>query len=247
MVEESPVAIVTGGDGDIGGLLVKLLLEKKFRVASLDCSRNDRIAARYDAFGDSYRFLQVNIRLREAVEGAVRDIFTSWGRIDCLVNCAGIFHPRAFVDLTEEDWDDTIGVNLDGTFWACQAVAPHMISSGSGGRIINMSSGLAFKGGPGMGHYAASKAGVEGLTHTLALDLAPYKINVNAVAPGMVVGSMARNALGERGLEKAAADNPSKRLAVPDDIAEVIGFLLGPESSFITGQIIHVNGGGLMI
>lgn len=247
MDSDSPVAIVTGGNGDIGGVLVTLLVEKGFRVASLDVARSDRLRASLSAFGDSFRSLEVDMRRREAVEEAVAGIFDRWGRVDCLVNCAGIFRPKGFLEMTEADWDDTMAVNLDGTFWACQAVAPRMISAGRGGRIVSISSGLAFKGGVGTGHYSASKAGIEGLTHTLALELAPHKINVNAVAPGMVSGSMARSALGEKGLEQAAAASPSKRLAVPEDIAEVIAFLLGPESAFVTGQIIHVNGGGLMV
>ena len=111
---------------------------------------------------------------------------------------------------------------------------------------MNISSGLAFKAGPGTAAYASSKAGVEGVTHTLALELARYKINVNAVAPGMVQGSMVRNALGE-GAMQIGANNPVGRIAVPEDIAEVMAFLVSPESSYITGQIFQINGGGLMI
>ncbi|MDO8689526.1 MAG: SDR family oxidoreductase, partial [Dehalococcoidia bacterium] len=157
-----------------------------------------------------------------------------------------IFHPRPFLEMTEEEWDETMAVNLHGTFWACQAAAPHMIASGRGGRIVSMSSSLASKVAPGAGHYAPSKAAIEGMTHVLALELAPHKINVNAVAPSMVYSSMARNALGEEGLKNGATAIPLKRLALPEDISEVIAFLLSPESSFITGQVFQVNGASHM-
>jgi len=241
-----PVAIVTGGNGDIGSTLVTLLIGKGFRVASLDVSKNDNISARYDAVRSNYRFFRADVTQKNTTEAAVKGVLETWGRIDCLVNCAGIFRPRPFLELTEEDWDQTIGVNLNGTFWTCQVVAPHMISSGRGGRIVNISSGLAFKAGAGTAAYASSKAGVEGLTHTLALELARHNINVNAVAPGMVQGSMVRNALGEDAMQ-IGANNPARRIAVPEDIAEVMAFLVSAESSYITGQIFQVNGGGLMI
>ncbi|MDO8689525.1 MAG: SDR family NAD(P)-dependent oxidoreductase [Dehalococcoidia bacterium] len=246
MKADNRTAIITGANGDIGRRLTKQLLEGGFRVAALDRPGSEKALDGYGAFGESFRFLPLDIRQKEAVETAVNEVFHGWGRIDCLVNCAGIFRPRPFLEMTEEDWDDTMAVNLHGTFWACQAAAPHMIASGRGGRIVNMSSGLASRVAIGVAHYAASKAGVEGLTHVLALELAPHKINVNALAPGMVESSMPRNALGEEALKSAAAATPLKRLALPEDISEVIAFLLSPESSFITGQIIHVNGGGFM-
>ncbi len=239
-------ALVTGGSGDIGSLLVTQLLESGFRVASLDRPGSEKAATGPNAFAGNFRFVPVDIRSKEAVEKAVNDIFNTWGRIDCLVNCAGIFHPRPFLEMTEKEWDDTIEVNLHGTFWACQAAATHMISAGRGGRIVSMSSSLASKVAPGASHYAPSKAAIEGMTHVLALELAPHRINVNAVAPSMVYSSMARNALGEEGLKRGAQGIPLKRLPLPEDISEVITFLLSPESSFMTGQIFHVNGGSHM-
>ncbi len=246
MQADTRTAIITGANGDIGRRLMMQLLESGFRVASLDRPGSEKALQGYDAFGDRFRFIPLDVTQKQAVDTAVNEVFKSWGRIDCLVNCAGIFRIKPFLEMTEADWDETIAVNLHGTFWACQAAAPHMIASGRGGRIVNMSSGLASRVAMGVAPYSASKAGIEGLTHVLALELARHGINVNALAPGMVDSNMPRNALGEDAMKAGAAATPLKRLALPGDISEVIAFLLSPESSFITGQIIHVNGGGYM-
>ena len=159
------------------------------------------------------------------------------------VNNAGIFPRVPFLDLTDADWDAVHEVNLKGTFRCTQAAAKAMIEAGNAGSIVNLASVAAFRCSPDGAHYVASKAGVIGLTRAAALDLAPHRIRVNAIAPGLTDTAQPRYGMSEEELATAGAGIPLGRIADADDIAALAVFLLSGESAHVTGQTLHVNGG----
>ena len=168
-------------------------------------------------------------------------------RLDGFVNNAGIFPRVPFLDVTGADWDQVHDVNLRGTFRCAQAAARAMIAAGNGGSIVNLSSASAFRGSPNGVHYAASKAGVLGLTRAAALDLAPHRIRVNAIAPGLTDTAQPRYGMSEEEIAAAGAAIPLGRIATPDEVAALAIFLLSDESSQITGQTLHINGGQYLL
>ena len=163
--------------------------------------------------------------------------------LEGFVNNAGIFPRVPFLELTGADWDAVHEVNLKGTFRCTQAAAKAMIESGNAGSIVNLASVAAFRCSPDGAHYVASKAGVIGLTRAAALDLAPHRIRVNAIAPGLTDTAQPRYGMSEEALAAAGAGIPLGRIADADDIAALAVFLLSGESAHITGQTMHVNGG----
>jgi NAD(P)-dependent dehydrogenase (short-subunit alcohol dehydrogenase family) len=165
------------------------------------------------------------------------------GGIDILVNNAGIFPRVEFLDMTEAQWDKVLDVNLKGTFLCTQAVAQQLVRRGRGGAVINLASGAAFRSSPRGVHYVASKAGIVGVTRATALELAPYRVRVNAIAPGITDTAQPRYGMSEEELQAAGRQVPLGRMGVPSDIADLATFLASEESRHITGQTIHVNGG----
>ena len=163
--------------------------------------------------------------------------------LEGFVNNAGIFPRVPFLELTDADWDAVHDVNLKGTFRCTQAAAKAMIEAGNGGSIVNLASVAAFRCSPDGVHYVASKAGVIGLTRATALDLAPHRIRVNAIAPGLTDTAQPRDGMSEEELAAAGTGIPLGRIADADDIAALAVFLLSGESAHITGQTMHVNGG----
>ena len=163
--------------------------------------------------------------------------------LEGFVNNAGIFPRVPFLELTGADWDAVHEVNLKGTFRCTQAAAKAMIEAGNAGSIINLASVAAFRCSPDGAHYVASKAGVIGLTRAAALDLAPHRIRVNAIAPGLTDTAQPRYGMSEEELAAAGAGIPLGRIADADDIAALAVFLLSGESAHVTGQTLHVNGG----
>src|SRR5215470_1541749 len=167
----------------------------------------------------------------------------SLGGIDILVNNAGIFPRVEFLDMTEAQWDEVLNVNLKGTFLCTQAVAQKMAERGRGGAVINLASGAAFRSSPRGVHYVASKAGIVGLTRAAALELASYRVRVNAIAPGITDTAQPRYGMSEAELQEAGRQVPLGRMGTPEDVADLAVFLASDESRHITGQTIHVNGG----
>ena len=170
------------------------------------------------------------------------DAAASLGGIDILVNNAAIFPRVPFLEMTEADWDEVITINLKGSTFCTQAIAKQMVQQGRGGSIINFSSGAAFRSSPRGVHYVASKAGVIGMTRAAALELAPYKIRVNAIAPGLTDTAQPRYGMTEQELSDAGDLIPFG-LTQPEEVAELAVFLASDAASKITGQTIHVNGG----
>ena len=174
-------------------------------------------------------------RMVEAGEGL--------GGIDILVNNAGIFPRVEFLDMTEAQWDEVLNVNLKGTFLCTQAVAQKLVERGRTGAVINLASSAAFRSSPRGVHYVASKAGIVGVTRATALELAPYRVRVNAIAPGTTDTAQPRYGMSEEELQAAGRQVPLGRMGTPEDVADLAVFLASEESRHITGQTLHVNGG----
>jgi len=171
------------------------------------------------------------------------EVGESFGGIDILVNNAGIFPRVEFLDMTEAQWDEVLNVNLKGTFLCTQAVAQKLVERGRAGAVINLASSAAFRSSPRGVHYVASKAGIVGVTRATALELAPYRVRVNAIAPGTTDTAQPRYGMSEEELQAAGRQVPLGRMGTPEDVADLAVFLASEESRHITGQTLHVNGG----
>jgi acetoacetyl-CoA reductase len=187
---------------------------------------------------------QGNIGSAEDCERVISEVLEAHGKLDILVNNAGITLDKTVRKMTVEDWDRVIQVNLSGAFYLSRAILQHMLDRGSG-RIINISSIIGESGNIGQANYASSKAGLFGLTMSLAQETARKGITVNSVAPGYISTEMVQ-AVPKEALDKVIAKIPVGRLGEPDEIARVVEFLADPDSGFITGQIYSVNGGQYM-
>jgi 3-oxoacyl-[acyl-carrier protein] reductase len=185
--------------------------------------------------------IKVNVADLKDVERMVEAIVEQFGRIDILVNNAGITRDRLILRMTEEDWDAVLDVNLKGTFNCTKAVIRHM-SKQKSGKIVSIASVSGEMGNPGQANYAASKAGVIGFTKTIAREFAGRGINVNAIAPGYIQTPMT-DAIPEKAKEELKRMIPMERLGRPEDVAQAVLFLVSENSSYITGQVLNVNGG----
>jgi 3-oxoacyl-[acyl-carrier protein] reductase len=174
------------------------------------------------------------------------DAGNAFGGIDILVNNAGIFPRVNFLDMTEDQWDDVLSVNLKGTFFCTQTVVRQLVQQGKPGAIINLASSAAFRSSPRGVHYVSSKAGIVGFTRATALELARYRIRVNAIAPGTTDTAQPRHGMSEEELQAVGRQVPLGRMAAPDDIAHMAVFLASEAASHITGQTMHVNGGAYL-
>jgi 2-hydroxycyclohexanecarboxyl-CoA dehydrogenase len=211
-----------------------------------DGAAAETAAAKIVASGGSAIGVEVDVTDRTQIDAGVATVRAGLGRPTILVNSAGMEGFDPFLKITAEKWNRILAVNLTGTFDCCQAVVPDMIEEGWG-RIVNISSSSAQGGQPLMTHYVASKAGVIGFTKALALELGPKGITVNTIPPGfidtpMLRGSERKGRLGE-GVEHHASLTPVRRVGRPEDIAAACAFLVREEASYITGQVIGVNGG----
>jgi NAD(P)-dependent dehydrogenase (short-subunit alcohol dehydrogenase family) len=170
----------------------------------------------------------------------------AFGGIDILVNNAGIFPRVDFLEMTEAQWDEVLNVNLKGTFFCTQMVVRQLVEQGRPGAVVNLASSAAFRSSPRGVHYVSSKAGIVGFTRATALELARYRIRVNAIAPGTTDTAQPRYGMSEEELQAVGRQVPLGRMAVPDDIASMAVFLASEEASHITGQTMHVNGGAYL-
>lgn len=178
-------------------------------------------------------------QIRNMVTFAAREL----GRVDVLVNNAAVFPRVPFLDMTEADWDYVLDINLKGACFCAQAAARTMVESGRPGAIVNLASGAAFRSSPRGAHYVASKGGVVSMTRAMALELAPHRIRVNAIAPGLTDTAQPRYGMSEDELVAAGRAIPLGRMAQPEDIARAALFLASDDAALITGQTLHVNGG----
>ncbi|MGW4911179.1 SDR family NAD(P)-dependent oxidoreductase [Streptomyces sp. NPDC004270] len=249
-MSERRTAIVTGGGSGIGRAIAQRLAEDGFATAvlDLDAESAERVAAESRHQGhEAVAFGGVDVSDRGQVDAAVRRVRdTLGGPVLALVNNAGVSGFGPFLKITDATWDRILAVNLNGPFYLCQAVVPDMREAGWG-RIVNISSSSTHSGQPYMAHYVASKAGLVGLTKSLALELGPSGITVNTIPPGFIDTPMLR-ASEERGLLGGSVDHhaeltPVRRPGRPEDIAAACSFLVSEEAGYITGQVIGVNGG----
>ena len=245
---ESMTVAVTGAQQGIGAAIARAAAREGANVVVnwLDDEAGARaIADDVTAAGAQAALVQGSVTDR-AVIGRIVDAGTGLGGSGGLggfINNAGIFPRVPFLELTDEDWDAVHDVNLKGAFRCSQAAAKAMIEAGNGGSIVNLASVAAFRCSPNGVHYAASKAGVIGLTRAIALDLAPHRIRVNAIAPGTTDTAQPRYGMSEEELAAAGDAIPLGRIATPEDVAALAVFLLSGESAHVTGQTLHVNGG----
>ncbi len=227
-------AVVTGGGSGIGRAIAQRLGADGYRVATLDLT----------ASADGFSFA-ADVTDRAQVDAALDQIREKLGPVAILVNSAGLDGFKQFTDITFEEWQRVINVNLHGVFHTVQAVLPDMIEAGWG-RIVNISSSSTHSGVPFMSHYVSAKSAVNGLTKSLALEYGQFGITVNAVPPGfidtpMLRGAESRGLLGD--INDTIAATPVRRMGKPEDIAAACSFLISEEAGYITGQLLGVNGG----
>jgi len=237
------VAIVTGGSRGIGKATVEKFCEEGANVIIWDVLRDDgeALADSLRSRGSNCDFQLTNVTEYSSVETNARKIIDSYGRIDVLVNNAGITRDATLLKMTEDLWQQVLNVNLTGVFNCTRAVAPFMVERGSG-KIINTSSVVALYGNFGQSNYVATKSGVIGLTKVWARELGRKGINVNAVAPGFIETEMVRT-VPEKILQMIKERTPIGRLGRPEDIANAYLFFASDESNFINGAVLTVDGG----
>lgn len=244
---EGKVALVTGATQGIGEAIAIALARAGATVAcsGIEKAESERIATRIKVVGGLADGLVLDVGDRDEIE-AVFARLAATGGIDVVVNNAGIFPRSQFIELAEPEWDDVLRVNLKGTFLVSQMAARLMRDQGRGGRIVNITSGAAWVPTANSAHYAASKAGIAALTRVMALELAPYGVTVNAVAPGLVDTAQPRSFYSEADLDAVATRIPLGRIGTTDDVAPLVVFLCGEGARYVTGQTMHVNGGLFM-
>lgn len=251
---ENRIAVVTGACGGLGLVISRELLNEGAKVVLTEVNDTlfESVEKTLSSYQGQYCLRKMDVTNAEQVSDTMKSAFDQYGRIDILVNVAGgsLFTPKKLDEIKEEHWDKVIDVNLKGTFFCCQAVAPYMIHN-KYGRIINTSSiggrtASIVTGVP----YAAAKGGVIALTRRLALELGKYSVTVNAIAPGTVLSGERMinlwNELTEQQKEEIVSSIPLMRLSTAEDQAKAITFLASDDASYITGIVLDVNGGRLM-
>jgi NAD(P)-dependent dehydrogenase (short-subunit alcohol dehydrogenase family) len=243
---EAKVALVAGAGGGIGGAGAEGLAREGAAVvcADLNAAAAEAVAAHIRAAGGRASGIELDVRNRSAVDEAISATVQEFGRLDVLLDCAGVSHGRNFLDLDPGEWERVIAVNLTGMFHLGQAAARQMVRQGGGGSIINVTSQLAEVARPERAAYVASKGGGRSLTHAMALDLAVHGIRVNAIAPGPTLTGLTRASYEDPERRRATlAQIPLGRMGDPQDLVGAILFLASDESRWATGSTVTVDGG----
>ena len=247
------VAIITGGNKGIGRAISLAFADEGADIVIADIIATKEVSNEIRNKGRRELVVKTDVSRAKEVDNMVQKCLEKFGKIDILVNNAGVLSVAPIIELDEKEWDRNMDINAKGVFLCCKTVAKQMIKQGEGGKIINISSLCGKIGCRYLGHYCASKFAVIGLTKTLALELAPYHINVNAVCPGVVETDMLireyqsiaklENTTVEELRKNVLPTIPLGRLSQPEDVAKVVVFLASPDSDYMTGQAINVTGG----
>jgi acetoacetyl-CoA reductase len=242
------VGIVTGGSRGIGGAISSVLAEDGATVAVFglpeDRDRTRHLASSLNGAAPRLHFYETDVSVYDRCREAVAAVLKEHGRIDFLVNNAGITRDHTVRNMTVDEWEAVLQVNLSGPFFMIKAVLETMLERGYG-RIVNISSVVGVTGNFGQANYAAAKAGLLGLTKTVAREVAKRGITVNAVAPGFIDTDMTK-AMPSEAIETAIAQTPKRRLGQPDEVARLVRFLLDDNAGYITGAVYDINGGWYM-
>lgn len=242
------MGIVTGGSRGIGGAISRVLAQDGATVAVFglpeDRERTGTLRSQLNGASDRVHFYETNVGVFDACKEAVAAVIREHGRIDYLVNNAGITRDHTIRNMTVDEWDAVLRVNLSGPFFMIKAVLDSMVERGFG-RIVNVSSVVGESGNFGQANYAAAKAGLIGLTKTVALEVAKRGITVNAVAPGFIDTEMTK-AMPVSAIETAIEQTPGRRLGKPEEVAQLVRFLLDDQAGYITGAVYKINGGWYM-
>ena len=245
---EGRVAVVTGGASGIGAAITRMLAHDRSHVAIVglpaDRERSAQLRTSLNGVASRIEFYEADVSRFDACLAAAKRIEADYGRIDFLVNNAGITADRTVRNMTVEQWQAVLGVNLSGPFFMIKSVLEAMIAQ-KFGRIVNIGSVIGHTGNFGQANYASAKAGLFGLTKTVALETAKHGITVNCVAPGWIDTALVA-AMPKEAVEAAIEETPEHRLGTPDEVARVVRFLLDDNSGYITGAIYNVNGGWYM-
>lgn len=237
-------ALVTGASGGIGEAIAQKL-HKAGATVAISGTRKEKLDQVAEQLGERVHVLPCNLSDREAVANLVGEAETAMDKLDILVNNAGITSDNLFMRMKDEEWDDVIAVNLTASFTLMRSAIKSMMRNRSG-RIVNITSISGFLGNPGQANYAASKAGLTGMSKSLAREIAPRGITVNCIAPGFIKTPMTEK-LNEKQVDAIAAAIPSGTFGEPDDISSAVIYLASDQAKYITGQTLHINGGMLMV
>ena len=239
------VVVITGAAGGIGTVLVDRFLSNGDTVIATDLGE-DRLSAMLSTRpGTKLATVEADVTNEQHCAELARVAREKAGRVDVLINCAGYFPLRPFQEMTFEEWRRVIDINLNGVFLITRSILP-LMKGRDWGRIINFGSGTFFKGTPNQSHYVAAKAGVVGLSRSLASELGPLGITVNVVTPGLTSTDAVLQTMPAKQLEARRQERPIRRHQYAPDLVGAVFFLASPEADFITGQIMNVDGGNVM-
>lgn len=248
---EGKVALITGGTSGIGSATALRFAEEGAAVVitGRNAERGEQLVEQIIAAGGEALFVRSDVRISEDCRDAVEQTLARFGKIDVLFNNAGVFHPKNVPDCTEEEWDETIDSSLKGAFLMSKYALPSMIERGTGS-IIHTSSGWGFQGGDKAAAYCAAKGGLIVMAKAMAIDHGPDGIRVNCVCPGDVLTPMLPDDAAKRGMSwddyaAGAAKRPLGRIGTAEDIANAVLYLASDEASFVTGESLVVDGGGI--
>ncbi len=241
---DGQIAVITGGARGIGEGICKIFCKEGATVAMWDIlDEGEKTADRIKKEGGNIIFQKVNVTDQSSVNIAVEKLIGEFGRIDILINNAGIIRDRSLLKMTRDEWDRVIDVNINSLYVTTKAVLPHM-KEAKYGRIINASSINAFQGAFGQANYSASKAAIAGFTRALCKETGRYNITVNAVAPGFIKSEMS-DSMPEDIIKAGISMIPVGRIGTPEDMGHVYLFLASKEAGFVSGIVLHANGGAM--
>tara|TARA_R110002094_G_scaffold468_2_gene2303 strand:- start:160 stop:903 length:744 start_codon:yes stop_codon:yes gene_type:complete len=241
---EGQVVIITGGARGIGEGICKVFCNEGATVALWDVlEEGQKTADRIAKNGGKIFYQNVDVSSQESVDKAVAKVISEYGKIDVLINNAGIIRDRSILKMSREEWDQVMRVNVDSLFITAKAVVPHM-KTANYGRIISASSVNAFQGAFGQTNYSASKAAIVGFTHSLCREVGKYNITVNAIAPGFIKTEMT-DSMPQDVIQAGISMIPVGRIGTPEDMGHAYLFLASKEAGFISGHTLHANGGAM--